>query len=267
MLKRDFIRRLNLGITISFSVFAIFLGVYFYTSFFTEVSAIQTSLNIAQEAITDTTLITSIKNNLSEAAFLYSAQLITFLIALFSLLTAFWYTTQRYLVEKRNSLIDPLTNIYNRKAVFFALKRELQKSERFGHPTSIAIIDIDYFKKYNDSNGHVAGDNVLKRFGKIMADSVRKYDVYGRYGGEEFIIVFPETNIKEASKICERVRSKMESSRFYGQHKMPFKKVTISVGIAELKGKKKMKKETLIHKADERLYSAKETGRNQVIYK
>ncbi|RLG10931.1 GGDEF domain-containing protein, partial [Candidatus Pacearchaeota archaeon] len=197
---------------------------------------------------------------------IYLFQMLVFLCAISSLLMGLRYTVKIYSVERKNALIDSLTQIYNRKAIMFGLKRELRKSERYGHPTSVAILDLDFFKKYNDTNGHIAGDKLLKRFSRIIKESAREYDIFGRYGGEEFIIIFPETGINDAVKICERIRESIEKTRFYGQEKMPFGRVTVSIGLAETKGKKRTKKETLIHNADLNLYKAKESGRNRVIY-
>lgn len=267
MLKRDFVRRLNMAIIISITLFIIFIGAYFYLSFQTQVSAIRVSVDIVQETFTNLNILTSLRNNLSQANFLFTAQLITFIVAMIALLSAIWYTTHRYLVEKKNALIDSLTQIYNRKAFFFALTQELKKTERFAHPTTVAILDLDHFKVYNDRNGHLAGDNLLRRFARILKETVRKYDIIGRYGGEEFVILFPETNVNDSYQVCERIRQTIEKTKFYGLHKMPNKKMTISIGLAEVKGKKKVYRDTIMHKADKFLYKAKEAGRNQVLYK
>jgi len=268
MLKRDFVRRLNRWIIIFVLIFVIFLGVYFFMSFTTQVNAVRTSINIIQETFTNEVgLLASIRNNLSEVTFIFLAQLLTFGIAVFALLGSIWYTTRRYLVERRDALIDHLTQLYNKKAILFHLKQELLRSERYGHPTTVAILDLDYFKKYNDSNGHVAGDNLLRRIGRILHESVREYDEVGRFGGEEFIIVFPETHIKDAAVVCERIRHIISDTKFFGQHKMPFRKITISAGLAEVKGKRRIKQNTILGKADSFLYKAKQTGRDQVLYK
>ena len=266
MLERDFIKRLNKGIIISIIIFIIFLGGYFYFSFQSQINVIQATLKLLQNNLADKTPLNSIKNNLGQARFIFIAQLITFSVALIALLSSIKFTTQRYMIEKRNSLIDPLTKLYNRRAFFFALKQELKKTQRFHHPTTVAILDIDFFKKYNDRNGHVAGDRLLQRFATILQEKVREYDTLGRYGGEEFVMLFPETEIKQAAQICERIRKAVEETNFYGKGKMPFKKVTVSIGLSEIRGKKKIKRETLIRKADEQLYKAKESGRNQVIF-
>lgn len=262
-IKRGFRKNLINVIILTFSLFVVFIAIYFYFSYTSEINAITNSLNALRNQGLNG-VISTILTNIGDMRFLYTSQLATLLAAVISLAVGLWYVTQLYMVEKRNALIDPLTQLYNRKAVFFELRRELRKSERYGHPTSVAMLDLDFFKKYNDKLGHVAGDRLLKRFAKIMKENVREYDIYGRYGGEEFIIVFPETGVKDAEKVCERLRKAMENTKFVGQDKMPFKKVTVSIGVAEVKGKRRMKKETLIHNADECLYKAKEKGRNQI---
>jgi len=264
-LKEDFVRRLNAFTIVSIIIFLIAIGVYFYLSLQTQMNGIEASLTLIRGQLPAPTEINSIRNNLTQLNVLFIAEITTFYLAVIALIFSLWFTTQKYLVQKRDALVDPLTQIYNRKAAFFSLKKELLKSERFGHPTAVAMIDIDHFKKYNDSNGHVAGDRLLKRFARIMAETVREYDVVGRYGGEEFIIIFPETNAEDAAKICERIRSNVETTQFYGQHRMPFKKVTISIGLSDVRGRR-MKEKTIINKADQFLYKAKESGRNQVQY-
>ncbi len=265
-LKKDFVRRLNKAILISFSVFLVAISVYFYLAAKTQFNAVNVILLSIRSFIEIGTW-NSLKINIGNMYYLLIFQLTTFIIAFIALLMAFRYTSQKYLVERKDALIDHLTKLYNRRAVFFELKRELKKTERYNHPTSVAMIDVDFFKKYNDLNGHLAGDRLLKRLGRILEENVREFDVVGRYGGEEFIIVFPETTVKGAYKVCERIRKIVEGTRFYGQEKIPNKKITLSIGIAEVPAKRKMKKDTLINKADELLYEAKRTGRNQVLYK
>jgi len=265
-LKNDFIKRLNTSITIFLILFLVFISVYFFMSVNTKINSIDVFLNSLKSVIQDTDNLNIIIQELSGVYFFFISQLVVFAFSLIFLLIAFWYTTQKYLIMKKDSLIDPLTKIYNRRAVFFALNRELKRTQRYRHPTSIAMIDIDFFKKYNDTNGHVAGDRLLKRFAKIFRDTLREYDIYGRYGGEEFIVVFPETKLKNAVLVCERLRKLIEKTKFYHQERLPHKNVTVSIGVAEVKGKKRMKKETLIENADECLYKAKESGRNKVVY-
>jgi len=149
----------------------------------------------------------------------------------------------------RNKLkIDMFTGLYNK---VYALK---QLNRRENNPyTLIAVIDIDYFKKINDTFGHIIGDKVLKKVAKIIKSSIRKHDVAFRFGGEEFVIICDDCNLKEANIICERIRNKIEKVTFYIDKKVI--KATVSIGAAY----------TLVQQADAALYEAKRTGRNKTV--
>ncbi len=266
--KKDFINRLNKSIMVFFSVFAVSISVYFFIMFTSQINAIKDSLDIIMGVIENGEgFFILFSEGLSSINFMFMSQIVIFLISIFALVASVKYTTDKYLVEKKNALIDSLTQLYNKKAILHFLKQELARSSRYGHPTTVALMDIDYFKKYNDKNGHVAGDNLLKKLGFILKKSMRDFDEVGRFGGEEFMIVFPETKISDAAKICERIREKIGESKFYGQNKMPFGKITISVGLSEVKGKRMFREKKILEKADEFLYKAKESGRNRVLYK
>lgn len=266
-IKEDFVKKLNRAVTIFFSIFAVSIGIYFFISFTSEINAMRESVEFLRNIVEEEGLINPILASLSSLNFIFVLQIIIFLVSIFALLASIKYTTDKYMIERKNALVDSLTELYNKKAILHFLKQELSRSARYNHPTSVAILDIDFFKKYNDTHGHVAGDKLLKRFGSILKDSVREFDEVGRFGGEEFMVVFPETKINQAVEVCERIREKIENARFYGQKKMPFGKITVSVGIAEVKGKRKVKEKRILEKADQLLYEAKESGRNRVIYK
>ena len=243
----------------------IFVGLlffYLYISFESKMKILTNSINSFgyKESLN---IIIMIKN--INSFFIFYLSLLFFVMII--LFISLKYIFKLYNVTKKNSLFDFLTKVYSKKAVYLALTKELKKSERHNYKTSVAMIDIDFFKKYNDSNGHIAGDELLKKFSKILRDNVREYDIVGRFGGEEFLIVFPETKVKEAFIVCERIRKKVEETKFHGQKRMPFKKITISIGISETNGKGKINANSLIRKADKFLYKAKESGRNKVIYR
>src|SRR5206468_6286773 len=125
---------------------------------------------------------------------------------------------------------DSLTGLYNRWYVMEKIESEMNRSLRHGSPVAVLMIDIDYFKRVNDTWGHAVGDLVLKSFGQVLRDSCRVYDVPGRYGGEEFCIVLPETRIGNTTAVAERIRQRLAESPFeVGGGRVA---ITASMGIA-----------------------------------
>ena len=171
-------------------------------------------------------------------------------------------------LRKRNkklqelSVTDSLTGLHNHKHLMEKLASEVTRSERHEHPFAVLMIDIDYFKKYNDTYGHQAGDDVLRRMAAIFMESVRSSDYVARYGGEEFMIVLPETGMEKAMNGAKRIRKRLAREKFgNGRNQIS---ITISVGIATYPDHGE-DPETLISKADAALYQAKKTGRNKVV--
>lgn len=160
---------------------------------------------------------------------------------------------------------DSLTGLYNRWYVMEKIDSEMNRSIRHGSPVSLIMLDIDHFKRVNDSFGHSAGDRVLRSVGQVLRDSCRVYDVAGRYGGEEFCIVLPETRVGSTTVVAERIRERLATSRFkVGDDSVI---VTASIGIAgvdssEVEGA--LSSSMLIDRADQALYAAKHHGRNRV---
>ena len=162
--------------------------------------------------------------------------------------------------EKKLSMIDTLTQLPNRQGFNTKIKQELARAERYGYKISLAIIDIDYFKKINDQFGHLVGDKVLKMISKEMRRVCREPDYLARYGGEEFVLILPQSNLDEAYAAVEKVRAHIESCPFHFQNKpVP---ITISGGVAE-KDKSETSK-AWINRADTNLYESKGNGRNQI---
>ena len=156
--------------------------------------------------------------------------------------------------------IDGLTNLYNHKYVVERLDEEIKRAQRYNKKISIIMLDIDNFKLINDDYGHQFGDTVLKKISEELKCTIRTIDIVGRYGGEEFIVILPETDLQSAVKLAERLRIKISNIKFKEKNV----RVTISGGVAELE------KETvfeLIGKSDILLYKAKENGRNRIEYK
>jgi diguanylate cyclase (GGDEF)-like protein len=160
---------------------------------------------------------------------------------------------------------DSLTGLYNRWYVMEKIDSEMNRSLRHGCPVSLIMLDIDHFKRVNDSFGHSTGDRVLRSVGQVLRDSCRVYDVAGRYGGEEFCIVLPETKVSSTTAVAERIRERLAASRFdVGADSVV---VTASIGIAgidSLEGEASLSPSTLIDRAYLALYSAKHHGRNRV---
>lgn len=162
---------------------------------------------------------------------------------------------------KQEIIIDPLTRTYNRRAFDEKIKQEMMGYQRYGRPTALAIIDIDHFKMVNDTYGHRTGDGVLRVLSEVMKKEIREIDVLARYGGEEFALILPHTPYKQALDVAERIRQKVESSRFTYKGK-PFS-VTISIGVGTLKEDDSL--DDYIERVDKALYRAKDGGRNRVV--
>ncbi len=159
--------------------------------------------------------------------------------------------------------IDWLTNLYNRRHFFRVGEEEIARARRYDHPISVIMIDIDHFKLINDTHGHSVGDEVLSAIAKRILDGLRQSDIAGRYGGEEFAVVLPETDLPSAASIvAERLRDTI-ASRPIDTAEGPLS-VTISVGVAGVDTARENLLDALTH-ADSGLYAAKHAGRNRVI--
>lgn len=162
---------------------------------------------------------------------------------------------------KKASREDALTKLYNKRALDEFLEIREGEFKRYQKPYSLIFFDIDNFKKINDTYGHEAGDTILKGFAQIFKAIARNVDIVGRYGGEEFLAILSETDHNGTIVFAEKVRQKLEISRFvYGEHKL---QVTISAGVAFREEYPSM--QAMIKSADEKLYRAKKNGRNQIV--
>lgn len=161
------------------------------------------------------------------------------------------------------SITDGLTHLYNHRYFHELLDREIIRARRYPQPVSLLMLDIDNFKSYNDSHGHVEGDNALKKVSELFLESLRKIDFVSRYGGEEFAIILPETPKQGALTVARRLRTRLEKASFYPPDAKEPRNLYISIGIATFPNDAQSK-EGLIQAADKALYTAKELGKNRV---
>lgn len=165
---------------------------------------------------------------------------------------------------ERRSRIDDLTDLWNRRAIREMLDAELNRSERSENSLGIVMLDIDDFKLINDTHGHSAGDEVLRRVAEVLRKSVRDYDAVGRYGGEEFLALLTEAAREQAHEIGERIRREVQELTV--DHNGKDLSVTVSLGITVGDVNDELEAEELVEEADEALYHSKETGKNRVCF-
>lgn len=188
---------------------------------------------------------------------------LTVVFAMFSYLASYYLQmvvrAQRKLKEMATT--DPLTGLFNRRHMQFLAESELARFERSGHPVSFLLLDADYFKAINDKYGHETGDQVLVTLSRLIRDELRTQDLVARWGGEEFLVLLPDTRADSARGIAERIRASLES--------FPWKQVadqnlvvTLSAGISELREGDDLN--SVINRADHALYRGKGAGRNRV---
>ena len=159
------------------------------------------------------------------------------------------------------SKTDPLTGLSNRRDLNGKLDNEINRYKRSQKPFSVIICDIDHFKKFNDDYGHDVGDDVLKHTARVLTETCRAVDFVGRWGGEEFLVISPETGLPGAVNLAEKLRASIEQNILKGDG-AEFK-ITMSFGVSEYRSDKTAN--SVLKEADENLYKAKEQGRNRVI--
>ncbi len=173
-------------------------------------------------------------------------------------------TQERVLmVEKlrKLSITDGLTKLFNSRYFYNQLNGEIDRSNRYGHPLSLLLLDIDNFKDYNDTYGHLEGDKILVRLGAVIKTCLRKMDSAYRYGGEEFTIILPETVGDEAETVAQRVRTAVLDEDFIAKNG---KKVDITVSIGVTQYCREEDISTFVQRADQAMYRSKQDGRNKV---
>ncbi|MCG8608138.1 sensor domain-containing diguanylate cyclase [bacterium] len=172
---------------------------------------------------------------------------------------------QIYEHTKELSITDDLTGIFNRRYFYQRFEREIQRAKRYKHSLSILMLDLDNFKTYNDINGHIQGDEVLKRVAIVLEKILRKTDLIARFGGEEFIIMLPEISTDQSGQVANKLRQKIEKTTFDHEETLPGGRITISIGFSVFPQDSR-EPQKLIQFADEALYRAKSMGRNCVVW-
>jgi diguanylate cyclase (GGDEF)-like protein/PAS domain S-box-containing protein len=160
---------------------------------------------------------------------------------------------------------DPLTGVVNRRRFFHTAEAELYRARRYDRPLILALVDIDHFKRINDTHGHATGDDCLKTLAHAFANRLRRSDLFARFGGEEFVLLLPETQLGDGLRLCERLRQMVESIRMQVSETGETFGFTVSIGVADLQHEGDSLNQ-LLARADGALYKAKRDGRNQVAY-
>lgn len=200
------------------------------------------------------------QNQLQMLTFVSMYSAVVFLTFGFSLLV-----NQRLAHDlQRLATLDSLTEVYNRRMWTSLAERELSRAMRKHQTLVLLMMDIDHFKKVNDRYGHLAGDKVLMTFAKLVRNRLRLSDLFGRFGGEEFCLLLPDTGLEEARQLAERLRMAVFEQVFHDSAGRPFY-ISVSIGMSVLTGEGNKSLNRLIKEADEALYEAKAAGRNQVI--
>ena len=186
------------------------------------------------------------------------------ILRLIAQMGAFTFNNMATFVEMKSAAdVDPLTGIFNKRVLNYRLGRVMKEAEESGSQVAVFLFDIDHFKNYNDVNGHVAGDQLLRLLSHLVSDNIRADDIFGRFGGEEFLLILPERSLEEGRRLAEILRLEIEGYQFpYGEWQ-PLGRLTVSGGVAAFPGNAQNPAD-LLRAADAALYGAKKAGRNQV---
>jgi diguanylate cyclase (GGDEF)-like protein len=190
-----------------------------------------------------------------------------FMVCSLSLETAI--DLRRIFLLEQEIITDPLMGIYNRRYLDRRLTEEIQRARRYDVPFSVFLLDIDFFKKINDTYGHQIGDMVLKKLATVIIDSVRELDIVIRYGGEEILVILPNVRVSNAVELAHRLRQKVEETMLLEpdlRKDQPAIYVTVSIGVAGYRFSADLDTASgVVERADKALYQAKNQGRNRVI--
>ena len=159
------------------------------------------------------------------------------------------------------AITDGLTKLHNSRSFYSQIEVEVDRFNRYKHPLSLLLLDIDHFKDYNDTYGHLEGDKVLVKISQIIRSCLRKLDTAYRYGGEEFTVILPETTCEEAQNVAERIRNAVKAEKFDPDPSNDIT-ITISIGVTQYSPEEELS--AFIQRADKAMYSSKQNGRNKV---
>jgi diguanylate cyclase (GGDEF)-like protein len=162
---------------------------------------------------------------------------------------------------QRLAITDGLTKLHNSRSFYSQLEVEVDRYNRYKHPLSLLLLDIDQFKNYNDTFGHLEGDKVLVRISQMIKSCLRKLDTAYRYGGEEFTVILPETSCEEALLVAERIRNVVQDDVFRPEKR---KKISITISIGATQYNENEELSAFIQRADKAMYLSKQKGRNRV---
>lgn len=164
---------------------------------------------------------------------------------------------------ERQSMTDDITALYNHRHILVEVEREVERANRYGRTLSAMMIDIDDFKKINDEHGHLAGDKVLQEVAEVLMQSIRKVDILGRYGGDEFLVILPETDTQMSRTVAERIQRNIRRHSF--RVKESPVGVTVSIGLFSFSESQKITIETFIDQTDQVLLQAKRMGKDRIL--
>ncbi len=165
-------------------------------------------------------------------------------------------------IVESQSMTDDVTGIYNHRHILEEIEREVERAWRYHRIVSGIMIDVDNFKEANDSYGHLTGDSVLRDLAKLLSGSIRKVDIIGRYGGDEFLVILPETPLAAAREVAERIQQNVRQYRFKTQR--DYFRMTVSLGIFTFEDPRDFNKNTFIEKIDQAMFQAKSLGKDQI---
>jgi diguanylate cyclase (GGDEF)-like protein len=174
--------------------------------------------------------------------------------------SALFQATKKIKDIEEDARRDVLLGCFNRRYIVAAIEQQKRLADENHSPLCLAVIDLDHFKRINDEAGHLGGDDVLRSFSRIAQDNIRQHDIFGRYGGEEFLLVLPDTSLASALSVAERIREQVENFSWDGKLRNP---VTVSIGLTQyIPGESVL---DLFSRTDTAMYLAKQGGRNQVV--